>query len=201
MLHRGIFLTRLLKSEIIAKCRHVGHKMFKKYLLLTNVGISMSLSGAGDVFQQHYEIAQGDKQKWDSTRTAHMSISGLTVGVLCHYWYIYLDSRIPGRTFKAVTKKVLADQIICSPISISLIFVTLGILERADVKTVVDEIVQKGWRLYVAEWVIWPPAQVINFYMLPTRFRVLYDNTISLGYDIYTSYVKHEIPLEGDKVE
>jgi hypothetical protein len=27
---------------------------------------------------------------------------------------------------------------------------------------------------------------------------VLYDNTISLGYDIYTSYVANEIPLEDD---
>jgi protein Mpv17 len=60
------------------------------------------------------------------------------------------------------------------------------------------ELKQKGWRLYVAEWVVWPPAQVINFYLLPTRFRVLYDNTVSLGYDIYTSYVAHEIPLEDE---
>jgi protein Mpv17 len=48
---------------------------------------------------------------------------------------------------------------------------------------------------------VWPPAQVINFYLLPTRFRVLYDNTISLGYDVYTSYVAHEIPLQGDGAE
>ena len=57
---------------------------------------------------------------------------------------------------------------------------------------VMEEIKSKAWRLYAAEWVIWPPAQIINFYILPTRFRVLYDNTISLGYDVYTSYVKHD---------
>lgn len=54
------------------------------------------------------------------------------------------------------------------------------------------EIKSKAWRLYAAECVIWPPAQVINFCWLPTRFRVLYDNVISLGYDVYTSYVKHD---------
>jgi hypothetical protein len=57
---------------------------------------------------------------------------------------------------------------------------------------VLEEIKSKAWRLYAAEWVVWPPAQIINFYLLPTRFRVLYDNTISLGYDVYTSYVKHD---------
>lgn len=44
-----------------------------------------------------------------------------------------------------------------------------------------DEIKDKALRLYTAEWVIWPPAQVINFYVLPTKYRVLYDNSISLG--------------------
>ena len=43
----------------------------------------------------------------------------------------------------------------------------------------------------MAEWFIWPPAQFVNFYFLPTRFRVIYDNAISLGYDMYTSHVKN----------
>lgn len=42
---------------------------------------------------------------------------------------------------------------------------------------------------------VWPTAQVINFWILPNRFRVLYDNTISLGYDVYTSAVINE-PIE-----
>ena len=45
--------------------------------------------------------------------------------------------------------------------------------------------------MYMVEWVVWPPAQFFNFYILPTRFRVLYDNVISLGYDMYTSHVKY----------
>lgn len=45
---------------------------------------------------------------------------------------------------------------------------------------------------FKAEWIVWPTAQVINFWILPSRFRVLYDNTISLGYDVYTSYVINE---------
>ena len=48
-----------------------------------------------------------------------------------------------------------------------------------------------GTQLYLAEWFIWPPPQFVNFYFLPTRFRVIYDNVISLGYDMYTSHVKH----------
>lgn len=39
---------------------------------------------------------------------------------------------------------------------------------------------------------VWPVAQFVQFQFLPHRYRVLYDNTISLGYDVYTSYVINE---------
>lgn len=42
-------------------------------------------------------------------------------------------------------------------------------------------------------------AQVINFWILPNRYRVLYDNTISLGYDVYTSMVINEPIPQAEK--
>lgn len=51
----------------------------------------------------------------------------MTVGVFCHFWYKFLDSRLPGRTFGVVAKKVLVDQLIASPIVITMFFATLGV--------------------------------------------------------------------------
>lgn len=103
--------------------------------------------------------------------------------------YKFLDRRLPGRSIQLVLKKVLIDQMIASPCVIFLFFVTLGALRNATPDAILAEMKDKALRLYTAEWVVWPPAQILNFYMLPTRFRVLYDNTISLGYDVYTSAV------------
>ena len=50
----------------------------------------------------------------------------------------------------------------------------------------------------MAEWLLWPPAQFVNFYFLPTRYRVAYDNLISLIYDVYTSHVKHKPRAKSD---
>lgn len=108
---------------------------------------------------------------------------------------------MPGRTFGIVMKKVFVDQMICSPLCIGMFFITLGIVERNTWAEFKQEFKDKAQRLFIAEWVIWPPAQIINFYFLPTRFRVLYDNTISLGYDVYTSQVKHDKPAVVKKVE
>jgi len=169
--------------------------MFRKHLLLTNLGISMSLSVTGDCLQQHYEIIKSGERSFDKKRSFHMGTSGLTVGFVCHHWYKYLDRFLPGRAIRTVFKKVVVDQLIGSPAAISTFFITLALLERSSADEFLAELKSKSWRLYLAEWVIWPPAQVINFYILPTRYRVLYDNTISLGYDVYFSHVKHEIPV------
>lgn len=182
----------ILAHHLKQHFRRVRGQLFHRYLLYTNVAISISLSGVGDTLEQHYEIFNGEMDKWDSSRTMRMSISGMTVGVICHNWYKFLDSKLAGRSIQIVAKKVLVDQIVCSPLCIATFFITLGILEKASWAETKKEIKDKAWRLYAAEWVVWPPAQIINFYFLPLRYRVLYDNTISLGYDVYTSYVKHD---------
>ncbi len=88
-------------------------------------------------------------------------------------------------------KKILVDQVIFSPVNISMFLVIMGWQEGMKTKEIVEDLKDKGKDLLVAEWIIWPPAQMINFFLLPTRFRVLYDNTISLGFDYYYSYVKY----------
>ncbi|XP_029164059.1 mpv17-like protein 2 isoform X2 [Nylanderia fulva] len=179
---------------VFGRLNHLKERLFSpKNLLYTNVGISISLSGTGDILEQHYEMLKGDWDRWSFVRTRNMAISGMSIGIVCHYWYKFLDTRMAGRTIGIVLKKVVVDQLICSPLCISMFFLTLAMLENSSFKEFKDEIRKKAHRLYIAEWVIWPPAQVINFYFLPTRYRVLYDNMISLGYDVYTSHVKHNI--------
>lgn len=179
-------------SPTYQRVQHLSRTAFSpRYLLFTNVCISVSLSSVGDTLEQQYEILMKDLDHYSAKRTGHMALSGATVGVVCHYWYKFLDRRLPGRTVSIVMKKVFWDQMVCSPIVISTFFLTLGVLEKSTKEQIVREIKDKAWKLYAAEWVVWPPAQIINFYWLPNRYRVLYDNTISLGYDVYTSKVKH----------
>lgn len=192
----AIHLSRLLGRDVYEKCKQVTHQMFNKYLLITNVGISASLSLTGDALQQYYEITQDENRQMDKERSFRMTAAGISVGTVCHYWYNFLDKKFPERTLKVVLKKVALDQLVCSPLYITVFFVTTCALEKTTVQEFKNELLHKWWRLYLAEWIIWPPAQVINFCFLPTKFRVLYDNIISLGCDVYTSYVKNEIPLE-----
>lgn len=107
--------------------------VFRKHLLLTNVCISTSLSFVGDVLQQHYEIltSPNGSNKWDKQRTSHMAVTGSVVGFICHFWYIYLDRKFPGRSLRIVGKKLLVDQLLFSPFLITVFFGTVGVLERS----------------------------------------------------------------------
>lgn len=186
-------LVDTVKKCIPTASLKVFHKQAfsPKYLLVTNCCISVSLSSVGDILEQKYELYKKDIEEYSSKRTAHMALSGLTVGVICHYWYKFIDARIPGRSFSIVLRKVFWDQVICSPIVIGTFFMTLGVLESSSKEQILREMKDKAMRLYLAEWTVWPPAQIFNFYCLPHKYRILYDNTISLGYDVYTSKVKH----------
>ncbi|XP_019878339.2 mpv17-like protein 2 [Aethina tumida] len=188
----GVNLSRLIKHTIFPKFSNLVRTAFSdKYLLYTNVAISISLSGLGDVLEQNYEILTEELETWDPKRTRMMALSGCGVGVVCHYWYRVLDRTLPGYTIRTVCKKIVVDQMIGSPLAISTFFLSCAYLEGSSMNQFVEEVKAKAWRLYAAEWMIWPPAQFINFYWLSTKYRVLFDNTISLGYDVYTSKVKN----------
>jgi len=173
-------------------------KLFEKHLFAANVGLSFGLSGLGDLIEQKLEKKQSQLKRppinWN--RTLHMSTSfGLTSGFLCHFWYNYLDKALPGRGLKVVVRKIVFDQVLFSPICITACLLVAGRLENQSSSYLLSQTIQVGGRLYLAEWVIWPPAQFVNFYFLPTRFRVLYDNIISLVYDTYTSHIKYQVKI------
>ncbi|CAH0761284.1 unnamed protein product [Diatraea saccharalis] len=201
-MHTLIMSWRKLTSNVknwgyLKRVRRVVKVAFTdKYLLYTNVTISVSLSALGDSLEQSYELYVKEQKEYDAKRTLNMAFSGSAVGVLCHYWYKILDKFIVGKTADMVIKKLLLDQLIFSPIMIMTFFGSLALLEDNPLQNFKEEVRDKFLTLYTAEWMVWPPAQVINFYFLPTRYRVLYDNIISLGYDIYSSQVKHNKSLK-----
>lgn len=195
--------------------------MFKKQLFVTNVGISFGLSGFGDILQQKYEsldkkeglqLHQDFSPKYkflenlevkypniNLSRTFHMSFCfGLTSGFLCHFWYNVLDKLVPGSGIRNVCKKILWDQLLFSPICIGSCLLVAGVVEQQEREKLKSDVIEQGCELYVAEWLLWPPAQFVNFYFLPTRYRVAYDNFISLIYDVYTSHVKHKPRAKND---
>jgi len=125
---------------------------------------------------------------------------GLLFGPLYHVWYIYLDRVLPGNTVRIVLKKLAADQLFMSPLSIIVFFISLGLLEGQQFHEMWHDIRHRGPPLLAAEWTFGPATQLFNFFVLPTRFRVVYDSVVCLCFDVYYSYVKYRKDFQGGKV-
>lgn len=210
----------LLSVAASSSSRFVHQVLFgRRHLLLTNLTISAGMGALGDSVVQSYErlLAPEDTEKGHSgpevegpaateedprsepksyqlTRTLHMTAAGLSTGFTTHYWYLGLERLLGSRrTATVLLRKILLDQVLFSPLNLLVYFGTLGLCERSTWATIRGELLEKGLGdIYLVEWAVWPPAQLINFALLPLRYRILFDNVVSFGFDVYSPYVKYE---------
>ncbi|XP_039749304.1 mpv17-like protein 2 [Pararge aegeria] len=167
------------------------HFLFKKNLLLTNSVTSGGFMAIGDWVQQEVEIHAKLLPAFDWSRAARMLIVGTVMGPLHHYYYIYLDKLMPLANLKTVAIKIISDQLFASPATILCFFYGMGVLEKKTISQCTEEIKQKFVYTYLGDCLFWPPVQFVNFYYLPTHYRVFYINIATMVFNVFLSFIKH----------
>lgn len=178
--------------------RKIWKLLFGRYLLVTNTVSSGVLMFVGDVAAQEIESRieyKNESSGRDLQRMCNMTLVGLSQGPLHHYLYKWMDALFPGASVRTVFKKIAIDQFAISPIFIITYLYSAGLLEGASVTDCTAELQHKYWTIYTADWLVWPPTQFINFYLLSPKYRVLYINAITMLYNVFLCYIKHNDDL------
>lgn len=83
-----------------------------------------------------------------------MFLVGLSMGPVHHYYYSYLNYILPKRDMGSITKKILLDQFVMSPICIAQFFYTIGLIERKSVQECTQELKDKFYHTYTVNLVV-----------------------------------------------
>eukprot|EP00026_Physarum_polycephalum_P016203 Phypoly_transcript_17062.p1 GENE.Phypoly_transcript_17062~~Phypoly_transcript_17062.p1 ORF type:complete len:219 (+),score=29.04 Phypoly_transcript_17062:155-811(+) len=168
--------------------------------LFTKMCTASVLMGVGDAVSQNIEkivqkrSAGSEKQvtsPYDIPRTLRMAAVGMFLsGPLLHVWYKVLDKWMAGPPTKALLfKKIAADQLLYTPISLAGFLAVLPLLEGKPPSAIKDRLKSDFTPILLTNWTVWPAAQYVNFAYIPTDQRVLYVTTLGIVWNSFLSYM------------
>lgn len=156
--------------------------------LLTKALTSLTGFTAGDILAQCF-IEGGDKP-YDPMRTFRMGSFGFLLhGTTGHYFYGMLDGKLKGTAPITVASKVAIDQTIWNPIFGCMFFGYLNLMEGKSFDDYTNKIQSDLKTAVMGSWAVWVPAHTINFAFVPPAQRLLYINTIQIGYNVFLSFL------------
>ena len=179
---------------MFSRVRTLFHTAYTKHLLTTNIVASGGLLLLGDVIQQHIELYRGlhSQGSYDWDRSGKMLLMGLFHGAPRHYFYVYLEKFIHGKSITSAAKKVFFDQTVLSVFIDSTFLYGMSIMESKSPELAWSQLQEKFLQVYICDWLLWPPFQMLNFTLVPFRFRVLFVNTMNLAWNTILSYFQHQ---------
>jgi len=129
-------------------------------------------------------------EKFDFARLARLASFGFLLhGTMGHYFYGFLDGKFPGTNAATVATKVGIDQVLFNPVFGSIFFTYMGLAAGDSLGDVKAKIQRDIKTAVVGSWTVWVPAHTINFKFISPQQRLLYINTVQIGYNIFLSFL------------
>jgi protein Mpv17 len=165
------------------------NKLLDAQPLLTKALTSLTGFTVGDLLAQNFVESEPGKP-YDLMRTVRMGSFGFLIhGTTGHYFYGFLDGKFPGTKPMTVATKVAIDQTVWNPIFGLMFFGYLNLVEGKSLKDYQNKIEQDLKTAVIGSWAVWVPAHTVNFAFIPPSQRLLYINTIQIGYNIFLSFL------------
>ncbi|KJA25633.1 hypothetical protein HYPSUDRAFT_37670 [Hypholoma sublateritium FD-334 SS-4] len=158
------------------------------------------LNAIGDTMAQLVQNTwgRGDIEKhrqYDFQRTARFFAFGMGISPIMGRWNRFLERRFPlrslqntnGVSFAALSKRVACDQLIMAPCGLVIFLGSMGIMERRSPRQIGDRFRDLYRTVLLANWKVWPLAQMINFRYMPLAYRVPFSQSCGMVWTLYLS--------------
>ncbi|XP_023186576.1 mpv17-like protein isoform X1 [Xiphophorus maculatus] len=127
----------------------------------------------------------------DWNQTARVATVGLCFHANFNYhWLRGLERMLPGGGLRAVTRKVVLDQLVAAPVTISAFYIGLSFLENKD--DLLEDWRHKFWTSYKAGVVYWSTMQAVNFAFVPPVARTAFVGGIALTFTIFLCHLRQQ---------
>ncbi|KAG7393398.1 hypothetical protein PHYPSEUDO_009602 [Phytophthora pseudosyringae] len=168
--------------------------------LLTKALTAATLFGAGDRIAQRIEARNdptglrnteedaGGLVSASTARTLRMMMwGGLFAAPIMHTWFHVVDRAIPGAGRLVVAKKVVADMVVIAPGTSLAFFTVTKSMEGEAVSDAFAEAKVKLPPTLLADYMLWPAANVIIFSLVPFHYRTPLTHCVSLVWSTFLS--------------
>ena len=143
------------------------------------------ISSLGDVIAQLIDSNSIDSRRLMSVGT----FAFFAIGPIGWAWYPYLQTLVSGRY--AVLQWVAIDQLLFAPCFIAFFIVGTTALEGNGLQKIRDQLALNYIPSVLANYSIWPPAQVINYMVVPPTWRMLFVNVVGFFWNIILTFLSH----------
>ncbi|XP_029360489.1 mpv17-like protein [Echeneis naucrates] len=172
--------------------------VFKAHPYISNVLGYTALFSSADVIQQS---VLGGKRAARAPSDASADIDWCqtarvaTVGFCFHanfnyHWLRWLERMLPGGGVKAVTGKVVVDQLVAAPLTISAFYIGLSLLENKD--DPLEDWRQKFWTSYKSGVIYWSTMQAVNFALVPPVARTVFLGGTALTFTVFLCHLRQQ---------
>ncbi|KAF9511663.1 hypothetical protein BS47DRAFT_1330791 [Hydnum rufescens UP504] len=180
---------------------------FDAYPLVTLAATNSSLTALGDIVAQTAQMIWTapssrvpNRPRWhglDLERTVRFAAFGALMGPLIGRWNIFLERHFPLRSlrepasgpisWRALGKRVLADQTAIAPTGLAIFIGTMGVMEGRQISGIQKKYADMYRPALIANWEVWPAVQLINFRFMPLAYRVPFQATAGVFWTLYLS--------------
>jgi len=164
------------------------NNLLHKYPWRTHITQTALFMGLGDfICQTTIEKIPIKEVEWK--RVARFTTIGfLIMGPGLRIWYIQLDKIIPAATKYIGVKKMLVDQAVFAPAAAFAIISASGALQSKSYGQIKQALDEKLVDVILANWMMWPAVQTVNFTYVPFNYRILVVNVAAIFWNIYLAW-------------